>query len=144
VVDGVQLGPFGTAATDWPIVTYPWWLWLWRIWWNEDRQRNPKYSEKTRPSATLSTTNPTWPDPRSNPGRRGGKPGTNRLSYGAALTCMHLPETSSWRYRATEGKEGSRLNQNQSQGCSFRNCIWLEGPCGQIPQTPQTGVARGA
>jgi hypothetical protein len=43
----------------------------------------PKYSEKTCPSATLSTTNPTWPDPGSNPGRRGGKPATNRLSYGA-------------------------------------------------------------
>jgi hypothetical protein len=25
------------------------------------------------------------PDPGSNPGRRGGKPATNRLSYGAAL-----------------------------------------------------------
>jgi hypothetical protein len=43
-----------------------------------------KYLEKTSPSATLSTTNPTWPDPGSNPGRRGGKPATNRLSYGAA------------------------------------------------------------
>jgi hypothetical protein len=31
------------------------------------------------------TTNPTCPDPGSNPGRRGGKPATNRLSYGAAL-----------------------------------------------------------
>jgi hypothetical protein len=29
--------------------------------------------------------NPTWPDPGLNPGRRGGKPATNRLSYGAAL-----------------------------------------------------------
>jgi hypothetical protein len=28
--------------------------------------------------------NPTWLDPESNPGRRGGKPATNRLSYGAA------------------------------------------------------------
>jgi hypothetical protein len=36
------------------------------------------------PSATLSTINPTWPDAGSNPGRRGGKPATNRLSYGAA------------------------------------------------------------
>jgi hypothetical protein len=26
----------------------------------------------------------TWPDPGSNPGRRGGKPATNSLSYGAA------------------------------------------------------------
>jgi hypothetical protein len=30
--------------------------------------------------------NPTWPDPGLNPGRRGGKPVTNHLSYGAALT----------------------------------------------------------
>jgi hypothetical protein len=28
--------------------------------------------------------NPTWPDPDLNPSRRGGKPATNRLSYGAA------------------------------------------------------------
>jgi hypothetical protein len=39
--------------------------------------------EKTCPSATLSTTNPTWPDPGSNLGCSGGKPVTNRLSYGA-------------------------------------------------------------
>jgi hypothetical protein len=26
--------------------------------------------------------NPTWPDPGLIPGRRGGKPATNRLSYG--------------------------------------------------------------
>jgi hypothetical protein len=62
------------------------WLWGWRIIrWNEDWQGKPKYSEKTCQSATLSRTNPTWPDPGSNPGRRGGKPATNRLSYGAAL-----------------------------------------------------------
>jgi hypothetical protein len=28
--------------------------------------------------------NPTWPDSGLNPGRRSGKPATNRLSYGAA------------------------------------------------------------
>jgi hypothetical protein len=59
------------------------WLWGWRIWWNE-WQGKPKYSEETCPGATLSTTNPTWPDPGLNPGRRGGKPATNRFSYGAA------------------------------------------------------------
>jgi hypothetical protein len=47
-------------------------------------RRKPKYSEKTCPSATLSTTNSTWVDPGLNPGRRGGKPATNCLSYGAA------------------------------------------------------------
>jgi hypothetical protein len=70
----------------WPIVPAPddrWW-WLWSSWWNENWQGKPKYSEKTSPSATLCTTNPTWPDLGSNPGRRGGKPATNHLSYGTA------------------------------------------------------------
>jgi hypothetical protein len=39
---------------------------------------------KTCPSATLSTTNPTWSDPGSNPGLRGGMPAANRLSHGTA------------------------------------------------------------
>jgi hypothetical protein len=71
----------------WPIVPAPddrWW-WLWWNWWNEDWQGKPKYSEKTWPSTSLSTTNPTWPDPGLNPGRRCGKPATNRLGYGAAV-----------------------------------------------------------
>jgi hypothetical protein len=70
----------------WPIVPAPdnrWW-WLWRNWWNEDWQGKLKYSEKTCPNAILSTTNPTWLDPSSNAGHRGGKPATNLLSYGAA------------------------------------------------------------
>jgi hypothetical protein len=60
------------------------WLWGWRIWRDEDRQGKSMYSEKSCPSATLSTTNPTWQEPGANPGRRGGKPATNRCSYGAA------------------------------------------------------------
>jgi hypothetical protein len=62
------------------------------------------------PTATSSTTNPTWPDPGSNPGRRGGKPATNRLSYGAALkdvlrnylaVCMSLcvSTSNSWTWK---------------------------------------------
>jgi hypothetical protein len=51
-----------------------------------DGEAEPKYSEKTSPSTTLSTTNPTWPDLGSNPGRRGGKSETNRLSYGMAIS----------------------------------------------------------
>jgi hypothetical protein len=34
--------------------------------------------------------NPTWPDPGLNPGRSGGKPVTNRLSYGAACRFILL------------------------------------------------------
>jgi hypothetical protein len=33
--------------------------------------------------------NPPSPDPVLNPGRRGGKPATNRLSYGAAYIFVH-------------------------------------------------------
>jgi hypothetical protein len=46
------------------------WLWFWSNWWNEDWQRKPKHSEKTCPSATLSTTksHKTWP------GREPGPP----------------------------------------------------------------------
>jgi hypothetical protein len=39
---------------------------------------------KTCPSATLSTTNPTWTAPGSNPVLRGGRPVANRLSHGTA------------------------------------------------------------
>jgi hypothetical protein len=76
---GVRLSPLDTAATVWPIVPTPddrWWLW--------SNQWNANWQGKPCPSATLSTTNPTWPDPDSNPGCRGGKPATNRLSYGTA------------------------------------------------------------
>jgi hypothetical protein len=73
-----KLGPLGTSATSGL-------LYLPRVIVRmENRvQGKPKYSEKTYPSATFSTTNPTSPDPGSNPGRRGGKPATNLLSYGA-------------------------------------------------------------
>jgi hypothetical protein len=36
--------------------------------------------------------NPTWPDPCLNTSRRGGKPATNRLSYGAAFSSSYFAE----------------------------------------------------
>jgi hypothetical protein len=43
-----------------PLSVCPAWLWGRRSWWNERFwQGKPKYSEKTCPDATLSTTNPT-------------------------------------------------------------------------------------
>jgi hypothetical protein len=56
----------------------------WSSRWNE-WQRKPKYLEETCSSAALSTTNSTWPGLRFNLGHHGGKPVTNRLSYGTAL-----------------------------------------------------------
>jgi hypothetical protein len=36
---------------------------------------------KTCPNATLSTTNPTWTDPGTNPGLCGERPATNYLIF---------------------------------------------------------------
>jgi hypothetical protein len=62
----------------------PGWLWWWRNRWN-DWQGKPKYSEKTCPSAALSTTNPAC-RPYANPGRRGGKPASNRWPKARPVT----------------------------------------------------------
>jgi hypothetical protein len=58
--------------------------------------------EKTCPSATMSTT---WPEQGLNPSRRGGKPATNRLSYG---TASEFPKT-----------------QYQIQRCVTELLVWL-------------------
>jgi hypothetical protein len=57
---------------------------FWSNWWNENWHGKPKYSEKTYPSATLSTTKSHMTRSRA-PDRSDGKPATNRLSCGAAF-----------------------------------------------------------
>jgi hypothetical protein len=53
--------------------------------WNKiDRGKPEVLRRKTFPSATLSTTNPTWTDPGLNPGLRGERSATDRLSHGTA------------------------------------------------------------
>jgi hypothetical protein len=72
---------------SWPIVPAPddRCGWLWRSRWTVDWEGKPKFSEKTLPQRHFCPSqNPTWPDPGLNPCRHGGKPATNRLSYGAA------------------------------------------------------------
>jgi hypothetical protein len=58
-----------------------WWWWVWSSWWNENWQGKMKYLEKSCPSATSSTKNPTWP----NLGCLSGNPVTNLLSYDMVL-----------------------------------------------------------
>jgi hypothetical protein len=41
---------------------------FWNNWWNENWQGKPKYSEKTYPSAILSTIKSHMIDPVTNPG----------------------------------------------------------------------------
>jgi hypothetical protein len=47
---------------------------------------------KTCPSDTSSTTNPTWTDPGSNMGLRGGRPAANRLSHGTVQNHCYSAE----------------------------------------------------
>jgi hypothetical protein len=49
---------------------------------------NRRTRGKTCPSATLSTTNPTCTGAGSNPGLRGERPATNRLSHGTAFLLL--------------------------------------------------------
>jgi hypothetical protein len=70
---GVRLSSPGTSGTNWPIVPVPHVRWVWSILWNENCQKTPNYSEKTCPSVTLSTTNPTWPESGSDPDSRSEK-----------------------------------------------------------------------
>jgi hypothetical protein len=75
--------------------------------WNEIDRGKPKYSGgQTCPNATLSTTNPTWTDPGSNPGLRGKRPATNRLSHGTALLLTFLQS------RVLEGSFYTRCDQS--------------------------------
>jgi hypothetical protein len=65
--------------------------------------------QETCPSATLSTTNPTWLHPGSKPrGRRDWKPATNRLSYGAAFAAQYMLEGST-RGRPSEETAGNAV-----------------------------------
>jgi hypothetical protein len=75
--------PYSVHSARQPLLAYctcPGWLWWWRIWWNEDWQGKPKYSEKTGPQCHFVHHKSHLLDPGSNPGRRDGKPATNRLS----------------------------------------------------------------
>jgi hypothetical protein len=59
-------------------------------------QRKTKvFGGKTCPSATLSNKNFKWIDPGSNPGLRGGRPATNRLSHVTALSSVTLQSIAS-------------------------------------------------
>jgi hypothetical protein len=65
----------------------------------------PKFSEKTCPSTTFVHHKIPRAHPGLNPGRRGGKPATNRLSYGAALSRYSdrlwagRPAFNSWQWQ---------------------------------------------
>jgi hypothetical protein len=82
---------------------------------------------KTCPSATLSTTNPTWTDPGSSPGPRGQRPATNRLSHGTAYlqgyestNSLIILKINSIRFFQTSGRSNPDDLLPQTQISCFR------------------------
>jgi hypothetical protein len=146
-------GPNWVHSARRPLLAYytcPEWLWGWRIWWNEDWQGKPKYSEKTCPSATLFTTNPTLLDPVSNTNCHGGNPATNRLSYGAAFYATNILHWASG-LRGLEvtfpphdpndtGSNPAEKFGEQSSGRDFK----LFDPCSIFTARKRTSSSKGA
>jgi hypothetical protein len=83
---------------------------------------NRSTRRKTCPSATLSTTDPTWTDPGSKSVLRGGRPVANRLNHGMTLTTLFL---------------GLLMNQSCSlmllESDSGACCLHTETACSKFP-----------
>jgi hypothetical protein len=77
---GVQLGPLGTAATNTPIVPAPGDYDDGEIGGMMTRRGHRSTRRKPAPVPLC----PPHACPEANPGRHGGKPATNHLSYGMA------------------------------------------------------------
>jgi hypothetical protein len=93
--------------------------------------KNRSTPGKTCPSATLSTTNPTWTDPGSNLGLRGGRPATDGLSHGTAL------RSTVTLMSALDGVGGqshapAALTPGKRPGSIVQEAWWTPGPvwCG--------------
>jgi hypothetical protein len=107
---GVQLGPLGTAATNRPSVPaagdY------------DDGEIGEMIGRGNRSTRRKPAPVPPCPPqtphscPEANPGRRGGNPATNRLSYGSALNirirCIYVECILTYLVLITNGnKDGS-------------------------------------
>jgi hypothetical protein len=77
------LGPLGTAATNRPIVLPRVIIMMEKL--VELLPREPEVFGENMPQCRFVNHKPHMLCPDANPGRRGGKPATNRLSYGTAF-----------------------------------------------------------
>jgi hypothetical protein len=114
---------FGFSIQAWMptyvrILRIPQVIWVWRatVEWYTDR-KNRRTRRKPCPSATLSTTNPTWTDPGEKSGLRGQRPVTNDLSHGTAI------KRRSWSH----GRSHCVFESLLRHGClsSFLCCVVL-------------------
>jgi hypothetical protein len=71
----------------------------------------------------LSTTNPTWTDPGSNPGLRGGRPATNRLSQNWTYVSISPNVKLTANYMFVGNRTGAR-RQNKAVFVAKRGGNW--------------------
>jgi hypothetical protein len=83
-------------------------------WWNDIFAGETEVLGENLPSATLSTTNPTGIEPGANPGLRGERPATNRLSHGTARIRLLV-----WKYSVCFHSFIKEYNnmENRQNGC---------------------------
>jgi hypothetical protein len=113
-------------------------------------QGKPKYPKKTCPSAALSTTN-RLRCPDSNPDRRGGKPATNRFSYGTARCRSkvfeeQLPSNNKEIHIMTHGLMGGIYEVRRSDGHRYHDILvkfhkdWFSHP--RVDRRRGGGICR--
>jgi hypothetical protein len=134
--DGVQTGSTRHVGHFWPILPDPGDCEDWEFGGIKNGRGNRSTRRKPCPSITLSTTNPTWPYPVSNPGRRGGKPATNR--FGAAFNTIKSKVLPGEGGRAALYKKVTVLRSlvllASVQNCRRQNSKkqWLETRAGEF------------
>jgi hypothetical protein len=75
-------------------------------------EENRSTRRKTCPSATLSTTNPTWTDPGSNPDLRSDRPATNRLSHGTAFRPLTYENVYQFTFTEQKAPDNSEVHSS--------------------------------
>jgi hypothetical protein len=66
------------------------------------------------------------PDPGAKPGRRGGKPATNRFSYGAAMWYLNTRSYLTRQEQEATSIKGANPSKPYKVDYKFQNCLDLQ------------------